>query len=291
MKLLFLILFSFQSFLSYTYNNIEKYEQDIKKTRILLIGQSLSYTGTLLSLNSLWYKDFPKSSFHFINDNEEWLQMDKIGHITTSYHMGLNGIKAYKWAGFNRKAAIWYGGLSGSFFLTTIEVLDGFSKEWGASKGDLLANTIGSALCISQELLWKKQRVQIKYSYSRSRYIGMNNKQLGENLLQNFIKDYNGQKYWLTFNLHSFLSSYKLVPNYLGFSIGYSGNGMIHPYHIQGDPVRNREFFFSFDIDLNRIKTKSKFVNSIFQSFGFLKFPMPGIKLSKNKISFHSIIF
>ena len=66
---------------------------------------------------------------------------------------------------------------------------------------------------------------------------------------------------------------------------------MIHPYHIQGDPVRNREFFFSFDIDLNRIKTKSKFVNSIFQSFGFLKFPMPGIKLSKNKISFHSIIF
>ena len=291
MKILFLILFSLQSFLSFASRNIEIYERNIKKTRILLIGQGISYSGTLLALNSLWYKDYPKSSFHFINDNGEWLQMDKIGHATTSYHMGLHGIQAYQWAGFNKNAAIWYGGLSGSIFLTTIEVLDGFSKEWGASKGDLFANAIGSALCITQEILWNKQKFQLKYSYSKSDYINMNKKQLGENLIQNLLKDYNGQKYWLTLNLKSLISSNEVLLNYLGLSIGYSGNGMINPYHIQGDPVRNRELFFSLDIDLNRIKTRSKFVNSIFQSFGFLKFPMPGIKLSNNRITFHSIIF
>jgi hypothetical protein len=38
-----------------------------------------------------WFKptlvyDYP--IFHFINDNAEWLQMDKAGHIYSSYHLG-----------------------------------------------------------------------------------------------------------------------------------------------------------------------------------------------------------
>src|ERR1700716_565760 len=33
----------------------------------------------------LWYKKFPKTRFHFFNDNAEWLQMDKVGHMTTAY--------------------------------------------------------------------------------------------------------------------------------------------------------------------------------------------------------------
>ena len=39
---------------------------------------------------------YPKSKFHFINDNREWLQMDKFGHAMTSYYTGYLGVKAYK---------------------------------------------------------------------------------------------------------------------------------------------------------------------------------------------------
>ncbi|HVZ98292.1 MAG TPA: hypothetical protein VG847_15520, partial [Chitinophagaceae bacterium] len=35
---------------------------------------------TTLGLQYLWYKKFPHSRFHFFNDNNEWLNMDKIGH-------------------------------------------------------------------------------------------------------------------------------------------------------------------------------------------------------------------
>ena len=35
--------------------------------------------------------------------------MDKIGHASASYYMGVAGIEAYKWANFRRKQAIWYG--------------------------------------------------------------------------------------------------------------------------------------------------------------------------------------
>lgn len=124
---------------------------DKKKRNILLISEAATYTVALVGLNQLWYSDYPKSSFHFINDNGEWLQMDKLGHMTVSYYWGVAGIKAYKWAGMKRKNAIWYGGLTGTFFLTAIEVLDGQSAEWGASSGDLLANTTGSLIAIAQD--------------------------------------------------------------------------------------------------------------------------------------------
>ena len=46
---------------------------------------------TLIGLNQLWYKDYPQSNFHTLNDNGEWLQMDKLGHVFTSYQLGTVG--------------------------------------------------------------------------------------------------------------------------------------------------------------------------------------------------------
>ena len=266
-------------------------EKDVRKLNILLISEGISYCVTLVGLNSLWYKDYPRTSFHFINDNGEWNQMDKIGHLTTAYYIGVIGIKAYSWAGLKEKKAIWFGGLSGSIFLSAIEVLDGFSAEWGASSSDFLANTLGSALCISQALLWNNQKIQLKYSYQKSYLADINPEQLGKNVMQNILKDYNGQSYWLSFNLKSLLELKSNFPNWLSLSFGYGAYGMENPYHKPGDPVRGRQYFLSFDIDLNRIKTKSNLLNSALHTFGFIKFPMPTLELKENKVTFHSLYF
>ena len=185
--------------------NEEIYTLNKQKRNILLISEAAAYTVALFSLNQLWYSNYPKSDFHFINDNGEWLQMDKMGHLTSSYYTGVAGIKAYQWTGMSRKNAIWYGGMTGSFFLTIIEILDGHSAEWGASAGDLIANTSGSLLAIGQALKWNEQRIQLKYSYSPSDLANLNVEQLGKNHLQRFLKDYNAQTYWMSFNLKSLL--------------------------------------------------------------------------------------
>jgi hypothetical protein len=59
-----------------------------------------------------------------------------------------------------------------------------------------------------------------------------------------------------------------------------------------GKPIppfeRIRQFYIAPDIDLTRIKTKSKFLQSIFGAFGFIKFPAPAIEFNRvdnNKIS------
>ena len=71
--------------------------------------------------------------------------------------------------------------------------------------GDLIANSIGSALCISQALYWNEQKILLKYSYRPSQWAEQNPKQLGKNHLQRALKDYNGQTYWLSFNMKSLL--------------------------------------------------------------------------------------
>ena len=304
MRRLFLILFAFIFLTSNAQDwNIPKvsddgwkieqtYTLDKKKRNILLISEATAYTVALVGLNQLWYAAYDKSDFHFINDNSEWLQMDKMGHLTSSYYMGVAGIKAYEWTGMSRKNAIWYGGMTGSFFLTIIEILDGHSDKWGASSGDLIANTSGSLLAIGQALKWNEQKIQLKYSYSPSRWAELNALQLGKNHLERALKDYNGQTYWLSFNMKSLLNIKQVeFPNWLNLAIGYSGDNMIYPESKSDPELRRRQYLLSLDIDLTRIKTKSKTWNSIFHTFGFLKFPMPTLELSNGNISFHPIYY
>ena len=252
---------------------------------IALGTEIVLYTTTMYALNDLWYKDYPKSEFHWINDNSNWLQMDKVGHATTAYQVGMLGKDLMQWSGVAEKKALWYGGLYGAIFLTTIETLDGFSKEWGASWGDLIANTSGTMVFIGKELLWKEQRIQMKYSFKPSTYADHRPDLLGSNFLQQTIKDYNGQVYWLSFNINAFKNT--SLPDWLNVAIGYGADGMYN-----GNPHESgtqREFYASLDVNLRKIKTNKKFLDKALKIFSFIKVPMPALKLSQNKLNFYPL--
>jgi hypothetical protein len=121
--------------------------------------------GSVVLLNEMWYKDFPKSDLHFYNDGATWLQMDKVGHAYTAYQFCRAEHAAWRWTGIpNNKAAFLSAGIvwAGQ---ATVEVFDGFSAEWGFSVPDLAANTAGIGLFLGQQLTWKEQRFHLKYSY------------------------------------------------------------------------------------------------------------------------------
>ena len=139
------------------------------KNRIWLItGINVTgYGGSLIIFNNTWYKDFPRTSFHTFNDSKEWLQVDKIGHGWAAYNTGRLSTAMWRWAGLSPKKATLIGGLSGTMYLTVIEFLDGHSSHWGWSWSDMAANIFGSGLFISQELGWKEQRIQYKFSFHK----------------------------------------------------------------------------------------------------------------------------
>jgi hypothetical protein len=261
-----------------------------KRLAVVVSSEAALYAGSMIGLNELWYKDYPRSSFHSFDDSGEWLQMDKAGHITTSYYVGRVGIGFMKWTGMERPKSIWYGGMLGFVYQTSIEVLDGYSAEWGFSFADLGANAAGSLLCIGQELAWDEQRVVLKYSFMQSDYYRYRSDVLGGNLQENLLKDYNGQTYWLSVNPYSFMSKESKFPKWLNIAVGYGADGMIggdfNPIYLneKGQHVyfdRYRQFYLSLDVDLTRIKTKSKFLRTVFYSIGFIKIPAPSLEFSK----------
>lgn len=271
-----------------------------KRIKTLSYGLAGGYTLSMTGLYFLWYDGYPQSHFHFINDNHEWLGMDKVGHATTAYQVGLYGYDAFRWAGLPEKKAIWIGGSVGFAFLMTVEIFDGFSAEWGASTGDLIANTAGTALFISQQLLWKEQRISLKYSYHNTTYRQYRPDLLGANGFQALLKDYNGQTYWLAVNPKSFLPETSRFPSWLDIAFGYSAEGMTgateNPGEYDGHPIpaftRRPVYLISPDINLRKIKTRHKGLKFVLTALNFIKVPMPAISFDKTEnIKFYWLYF
>ena len=266
----------------------------------LLVAQGTLYFATLGGLYFAWYQHYPQSSFHFFNDFNEWQQVDKMGHMTTAYYISRIGYESYRWAGLKPTQAVWYGGLLGFAYLLNIEILDGFSAEWGFSPTDLAANTLGCAIFIGQQLGWKEQRFTLKYSFHPTDYPQYNPDLLGENFIQQMIKDYNGQTYWLSGNIYSFLPKQSRFPHWLNIAFGYGAEGMTgagtNVTEYQGQPVpeftRYRKFFLSVDVDLTRIPVRSKVVKGIFTVLSFIKIPAPALEYNTlGKFKFHYFYF
>ncbi|HKX87357.1 MAG TPA: DUF2279 domain-containing protein [Flavobacterium sp.] len=262
---------------------------NVSRKKAVFITEVGLAAGALVGLNQLWYKDYPQSKFHFINDNSEWLQMDKVGHFYSAYHLNRLGCETMNWAGLPRNKQLVYGSALSLGFLTTVEVFDGFSQKWGASTGDIIANVSGTGLYVSQELLWKEQRIIPKFSFHTTKYAKIRPDALGESFNEQLLKDYNGQTYWLSVNLHSFFKDSKL-PKWLNIAVGYGGNGMITGEEFVNSDSdlpyvkRNREFYLSFDADLSKIETKSHFLRTFFSVINTIKIPAPTVKLGANGV-------
>ncbi len=276
------------------------YSDTLKKGRLIGVTASTlsAYTATMIAVNTAWYQQYERTTFHFHNDANNWLQMDKIGHAWTANAESIWGVELLRWTGLEDKKAIWIGASAAWFFQASIELLDGFSAEWGASLTDLAANTIGSGMVVAQELAWQEQRVLLKFSFhpvdysdypihiqDRAGYL------YGSAFQEKLLKDYNGQTYWLSANPHAFGA--QKIPPWLNIAFGYGSQNVFGAIKNEWENAdgqslnafayeRQRQYYLSLDIDLSRIKTRSRTLNTVLGAFNVLKIPAPTIGLNSN---------
>lgn len=278
---------------------------------------AVGYTTFSYGLYNTWYKQFETEPFHLFNDWGEWEHMDKIGHLYTAYFQSGFVYNAGRWTGLEEKKAIWIAVMTGTLFQSTIEVMDGFSSEWGFSLSDMAANTVGIAAFGLQQGYWGEQRIMFKVSswpksYSISHFssedglISTNldtraSELFGDSFLERYLKDYNAQTLWASVNVHSFLSEDTKWPKWLNIAAGYSGENMFGGFEnkwttdgsefvLGAEHERYVQFIITPDIDFTRINPKSHFLRFVLGGLNVFKLPMPGISLnSRGELNFHFI--
>ncbi|TAE00991.1 MAG: DUF2279 domain-containing protein [Bacteroidetes bacterium] len=250
-----------------------------QKFKRLAIWSGVGYTASMIGLSELWYANSPRQSFRWFNDNLEWQQMDKLGHSFSTYQLTNFAFDALKNTGISEKKAVFYASSASFLMLSPIEIFDGYSANYGASWGDLLANFSGSALFASQYFLWKEQRIYPKFSFHTSNFASQRPNTLGKSFLEQVLKDYNGQTYWYSIDLYAFTK--KKAFKYLNLAFGYSGSNMLYAQDSQNlavDLVPYRRFFVGLDIHLGHIPTKNKFLKKIFSLVNMIHLPAPTLE-------------
>jgi hypothetical protein len=253
-------------------------------------GYGLAYTGIALS----WYKDFPRTRFHFFDDNHEWAQVDKMGHFVGGYQGTRGMIALFKWAGLPKGRSALYGSLIGFGTMLPMELLDGFASKWGASWGDIVADFGGAALAYGNEMLWEEQVIQNKVSYHPTPYADARPDLFGDTYSR-YLKDYNGHTGWLSFRVHHFLPEGKFkehYPRWLNLAVGYGANGLLGGYDGGLSPaIRAREYrqyYLALDIDLSQIKTRSGALSLLFDIINVVHLPAPTLEFNgKHGLRWH----
>ncbi len=262
----------------------------------VLITEASVMTLGLIGLNELWYDDFERSSFQTIDDSDEWYGIDKAGHVFSAYQLNRLISDSYTWSGASEKQSLVLGAGFSLGFLTAIEVMDGFSAEWGFSWPDFASNFLGSGIYVGQELLWNEQRLMLKFSYHNTKFAQMNPDKLGEGTVERIFKDYNGQTIWLSSNIKSLLNLDKF-PAWLNLAFGFGAHGMLTgtipdagmPFSEQ---KRYAQYYLSLDLDLTRIKTNNNLLKTVFSVINTLKIPAPTIAFDNGKkITFYPLYF
>jgi hypothetical protein len=283
------------------------YPYNKKRVCWITAANIAGYGAILIGLNAEWYAKYPRSGFHFFNDDAEWLQVDKVGHAYSAYTESRASMEMWRWAGLPRNKRIWIGGLSGLAYQSIIEVLDGFSSQYGFSPGDFVANIIGSGIFTGQEFAWDDQRIKLKFSFHKKNYgeTDLNKRAdyiYGKTEIERFIKDYNAQTYWLSANISAFFPDTKL-PKWLSVSVGYGAEGMFGArsniaYDNNGNIVFNRsdirryrQWYLSPDVDFSKIRTNKKGLKILFFVLDAFKFPAPTLEYSRGGFKGHWIVF
>jgi uncharacterized protein YfiM (DUF2279 family) len=289
------------------------------KTRFWTVTSvaAVGYSGITIGLDRLWYANYPRSKFHFKDDWPGWMGYDKAGHMFTAYFESRLAAGVYAWTGLKRKQAAWAGAVTGSLFQTSIEILDGFSAEWGWSWGDILSNTAGSALFLGQELAWGEQRICMKFSFHPQNYSGAiiqasngfgttsyrdrAEALYGTGLPSIMLKDYNVGTLWLSANISSFLKDDSKFPKWLNIAVGFGAENLYgaernrwtdeRGFDFEADPERYpryAQFFIAPDIDFTRIPTKKPAVKILLHALNIIKLPAPSLEINTlGKVKWH----
>lgn len=217
--------------------------------------------------------------------------MDKAGHFVTAYHLTRINSSFLERNGFPRNKALAYSSFIMMGYMTGIEILDGFSPQYGASFSDLGANSLGLLCYYLQSRSNSLDMFTFKFSFQRSGLAEYRPELLGKNLSEQILKDYNSQTYWISVNPGE-VFGWKKFPKWLNVAGGYGATGLLGgksnaSINLDGMSIpefkRERQWSLSLDLNITRFFGVNSRATRYFQFVSFLKIPLPGVQFSAHQ--------
>ena len=266
-------------------------EKDSTNNKVLKIVNasivSTSYLASTYRSTQHFYTKYPYSSFITKNDLGTWLNMDKAFHAFSSYQLCSFFYEGNKLTKIKDKKSLDIALVESLVFGLTKEWADSHIDIAGWSWYDISANLSGSFLFYGQQKLFNEQKVKMKFSYYNSNLQSYNPSVLGDSKLNYWLKDYNGQTFWLTSSLGAWGVTQKKWAKPISIAFGYSADNMLNeldnskiPNNLQLN--RYKQYYIGLDIDWSQIEVKRKSVKVLFYLLDKVKIPFPSIEISKS---------
>ena len=268
---------------------------DGKKLTAVTLLTAGGLTGTYLSLVKPWWSG-QKQGFHVKYDwwENRWLEVDKIGHFYANIQIVRGTARLFEYAGVSRKWALGIGFFNSTALYTAFELTDAGFADWGFSVPDYVANIIGAAYPIAQEL-WKPLRqIHFKISYWPSRYY-KSDRYADTPGFQRFdrytypVGDYDGMTYWISAPLRPILpgSLARKCPAWLNVALGYGAANLP-----QDNPaVKFRQYYLALDLNTQALPGQNPFWREAQSILQAIHFPAPAIGWSEQGWRFFLVYF
>lgn len=241
-------------------------------------------SSTLIAYGAAYWFVFDKgwwgengNEFHFENDFDYALNLDKLGHFASGVALGELFYEGYHWAGVSEFYSYLFAGLSAMSTHIAIDIKDGFAPKWGFSIFDVLSGSLGGFLPMAERYVPVFKYVDLKWSYwINTKVYYRQNHQASDGV---FTDDYVNQTYWASFKPYRLLPAavQKYYPSWLAFAAGISIDKGVFIKHYEGTP--HREVYIALDYDLEALRPQSRWARSLVKYLNYFKLPAPTVQV------------
>ena len=236
---------------------------------------------TLIAYGAAYWLVFDKgwwdeqgNHFHFENDFDYALNLDKFGHFASGVAMGELFYEGYRWAGATEFQSYLFAGFSAMMTHIAIDVKDAYSPRWGFSVFDVLSGTLGGFLPMAERYVPLFKYVDLKWSYwinTKAYY------RQGEGHSKVFTDDYCNQTFWASFKPYRLLpaGARTYYPSWLAIAAGLS----IDEKSFTHEPHPRREVYIALDYDLEAFRPQGRMARTVIKWLNYFKLPAPAVQV------------
>jgi hypothetical protein len=239
--------------------------------------------------NTIWKRVGP---FQIQEDIKYCLWVDKFGHFFGGYGTSYVLSEALQTAGVSWETSTIIGSVLGLTYMTYIEILDGYSLDFGFSPSDFYADLLGAGFFLAQHYFPILQNFSPKFEYVNPPWLGEENRKPHDS----FIDNYSAQSFWWSINIRNLFGGVvkEYLPDWMQLSFGYAAYSMCGPGSdkwscdpTKSEPVSewvwgNRKFIIALDYDLVKLLPDGPpFWNWLKQGLNLFKLPAPAVQFGK----------